>query len=97
MATRCSVGGHQLVYLSSVGHLNLKMATRSKDKCLELLSESFGPQHLEISGTKLPTYKQVLLCMLSHMNRLSGGDKFRQKKIKRKAAIAVQEQVSFHY
>ena len=73
------------------------MATRSKHKYLELLSESFGPQHLKVSDIQSYQQSPVQRLLLSHMNRLSGGDKFRQKKIKRKAAIAVQEQVSFHY
>ena len=76
------------------------MCTRSKNKCLELMSESFGPEHLDITGTKLPTGKQVLFCMLAHMQRLTKGSKKRGKegkKLKWQAAKAVQKQISHHY
>ena len=38
---------------------------------LQFTVESFGPEHLEIRGTKLRTYKhkQVLFSMLSHLQR----------------------------
>ena len=46
------------------------MSTRSSNKVLAVLSESPGPQHLKITGAKLPTYEQVLLCILAHKNHV---------------------------
>ena len=73
------------------------MTTRSKNKSLALLPESIGPEHHEISGIKLPTYKQVLLCVLSYHQRRVDGRLCRQEKIKRDVANIVKDKVVYHY
>ena len=45
------------------------MATRNCDIRLSILTETPGFQHLEMNGNRLPTYNQVLLCYLSHMEK----------------------------
>ena len=47
-----------------------KMETRDRDTSLKLISESPGVEHLSIKGSRLPTYRQVLLCHRANMNKL---------------------------
>ena len=73
------------------------MATRLKNAKLEILLETPGDQHFEINGCKLPTYNQVLLCFMSHFEKLRAEDVSKNLKLKRKAAYKVAEQVQVHY
>ena len=50
-----------------------------------------------ISGRKLPTYKQVLLCFLAHSDRCRREDGTKNKRIGHTAANAVIEQIALHY
>ena len=54
-----------------------KMKTRSKDTHLFILPESPGLEFLEITGSKLPSHRQVLLCFISKKDnsRLVDGTK----------------------
>lgn len=72
------------------------MSTRTSDKRLSVLPETPGQEHYEISGCKLPTYKQVLLCYLAHFERLKDSVQ-KSASPKRLAAKAVQEKVLYHY
>ena len=73
------------------------MATRNKNSKFNLLLESAGNEHLIISGRKLPTYKQVLLCFLAHSDKVRREDSSKRKRIGFTAANAVIEQVEHHY
>ena len=72
------------------------MSTRSSDKFLQVLPVSPGHDHLEISGSKLPSHEQVLLCVLSHMKILSKSHLGKRKAV-REASKAAMEQVHVHY
>ena len=50
------------------------MSTRSSDTRLDILPETPGSQHQSITGTRLPTYNQVLLCYLAHLEKLRRED-----------------------
>ena len=69
------------------------MATRQADTRLDILLETPGPQHLCISGTRLPTYNQVLLCFLAHCEKFQSST----AKVYAPSLNAVIEQVSLHY
>ena len=73
------------------------MATRSSNSKLKLILESPGEDHLVITGRKLPTYKQVLLCFLAHSEKCRREDSSKNKRIGHTAASAVIEQITFHY
>ena len=68
-------------------------ATRQADSRLDILLETPGTQHLCISGTRLPTYNQVLLCYLAHLEKLQSST----AKVYAPSLNAVIEQVSLHY
>ena len=73
------------------------MATRNCDKRLLILSETPGFQHLEINGNKLPTYKQVLFCYMSCIEKKRLEDTTKKVKIKRESAKYVVKEVLKHY
>ena len=74
------------------------MGTRSCDKRQSILTETPGFQHLEIHGNRLPTYQQVLLCYLSHIekSRLENTAQ-RNVKLSRISANCVVIEVLKHY
>lgn len=63
--------------------------TRSTDHCIYLLPETPGPEHLEIRGSRLPTYLQVLLCFKSHYEIERENDKTKNIKVTRLCAKKV--------
>ena len=65
------------------------MATRTADIHLKLLAETSGIEHLQFHGTKLPTYSQVILCFLAHLEKLRREDDTKQRKLTRFAANLV--------
>ena len=73
------------------------MTTRSNNTKLDLLLASPGEEHLAISGRKLPTYKQVLLCFLAHREKCRREDETKRRRIANSAADAVIDQVRQHY
>ena len=73
------------------------MATRNSDTHLDILLETPGSQHLSISGTRLPTHNQVLLCYLAHCENFRSEDSTKNAKVYAPSLNAVVEQVSLHY
>ena len=73
------------------------MATRGKDKKLDILPESPGDEHLQISGAKLPSYKQILLCYLSKLKQLRNEDLSKNTKLSTTAGKHVACQIIHHY
>ena len=73
------------------------MATRKCDTRLSILTETPGLQHLEIHGNRLPTYNQVLLCYLSHMEKKRLEDTTKHVKLTQASAICVVKEVLKHY
>ena len=69
------------------------MATISSDTRLSILLETPGPQHLSISGTRLPTHNQVLLCYLSHIEKFRREDCTKMVKVSVPSLDATFEQV----
>ena len=69
------------------------MSTRSKDKHLEILHQSPDLSILEIPGCKLPTYKQILICFLSHQSH----DSTNQQKSLWSTAASVASKALIHY
>ena len=69
---------------------------RCSNTNVQLLSVEPGPAHLEISGCKLPTYEQVLLCFLAHLRSTRENVSWQNKVIWR-TAEAVKEKVLDHY
>ena len=55
--------GYLIIYNQSI------MATRNSDTRLDIILESPGSEHLRISGIRLPTYNQVLLCYLAYCEK----------------------------
>lgn len=47
-----------------------KISLRSNDRFKDFLSESPDQRHLEISGSRLPTREQVLLCFLANYKKV---------------------------
>ena len=72
------------------------MAIRSADKRLSLLQQTPEQEHRDISGCKLPTFKQILLCFLAHLDTVKDTLRIAQA-AKRSAARIVREKVIFHY
>ena len=72
------------------------MVTRSANKRLSVLLETPAQEHCNISGCKLPTYKQVLLCFLAHIDIVKDSLRIAQA-AKRSAAKIVCEKVIYHY
>ena len=72
---------------------------RSSNNYLNILSKSPGNEHLEITGSRLPTYEQVLLCFLSTKEKLNheGENLMSLKNNNRKIAKMVVSQVILHY
>ena len=70
--------------------------TRSKDTCLQILDDSPGPQHLEITGNKLPNGNQVLLCYIANLEKLRR-EGVKNKSHKRVASSIVAKQIALHY
>ena len=74
-----------------------KRGLRSSNTRLSVLSTSPGEQHLQISGTKLPTYEQVLLCYMATMEKLRAEDSTKNRKLTADVSNAVFEKVRVHY
>ena len=73
------------------------MKTRLNDPCLEFLSVSPGPEHLVITGCRLPTYEQVLLCFLANVQKESSSKDLKNVPVKRKAASSTALEALVHY
>ena len=73
------------------------MKSRLSDKRILVLDESPGVQHLTINGSRLPTYKQVLLCYISNMENFTKKNENKGKKLQRSVAKIVVNVVSPHF
>ena len=73
------------------------MATRAKDNAFVILGQSPSSEDLSISGQKLPTNKQILLCLLAHIEKLRREDLSKNKKIVPIAIKLVEEEALAHY
>lgn len=73
------------------------MATRGSDPLLDLLKVSPGQTDLSITGSKLPTYKQVLLCLLAKIQQLRLNDSTKNTKLLNTVAAYVESDISSHY
>ena len=62
-----------------------------------ILDECPGLENLKINGSRLPTFKQVLLCYLAHLNATRINDESRQQKLKSKLYKLVLNEVEIHY
>jgi hypothetical protein len=74
--------------------------TRSLDKPLMIIGQAITPEHKKITGCRLPSKKQVLMCYLSFSNDLrtqGTQDSTRQNKISRSAAKQIVDEVMPHY
>ena len=47
-----------------------KKITRAGDSCSRILGSTASSEDLIISGCRLPTYKQVILCYIANRNKL---------------------------
>ena len=56
---------------------------RSSDNKLTVLRETPGPDDVKIRGSRLPRYKQVLLCYLSNLEILKENDESKQQSLER--------------
>ena len=43
---------------------------KRKPYCLKILGKTAGPEHIEIKGCRLPTHKQVLMCLLANIKQM---------------------------
>ena len=68
-----------------------------KNNAFQILQESPGPEHSIISGRKLPSNKQILLCLLANIEKLRGEDSSKNKRIIPAAIKLVEEQAVLHY
>ena len=73
--------------------MSLKRKTRNK-VILNILGETPGEKHLEIKGSRLPTHKQVLLCLLANINQMRIVP---NKPVVNDAIKKVIEQITYHY
>ena len=73
------------------------MKTRVSDPCLEFLSISPSPEHLSITGCRLPTYEQVLLCFLANIQKETSCKDQRNVPVKRMAAKSTALEALVHY
>ena len=69
------------------------MTTRKSDKALFILTESPGIENLNLSGTKLPTNKQVILCFLANLNDLRSRDGSKNLSLRCEVANILTEQI----
>jgi hypothetical protein len=67
--------------------------TRSLNKPLMIIGQAITPEHKKITGFRLPSKKQVLMCYLSFSNDLRTQDSTRQNKISRSAAKQIVDEV----
>ena len=74
-----------------------KVKLRSKDNCLQILHQSPGPEHLEIAGSRLPTFEQVLLCYIVTMRKKRAEDSSNKNKLSINVSKIVAAQVIAHY
>ena len=72
------------------------MSTRNSDKRLLVLPETPGEEHCEITGAKLPTFKQVLFCFMVYFDKAKS-EQPPNPRPKRFASKIVQEKVVYHY
>ena len=61
------------IFYRLVTHLRM-ISTRNSDKRSLIFDEAPGVDHLEITGCRLPTYKQVLLCYISNLEKARAED-----------------------
>ena len=71
--------------------------TRIADVRLTILPATPGIEHLEIHGSKLPSYEQVLLCYMAMLEKLRNEDGAKHAKVYHPAANNVANQVKPHY
>ena len=70
---------------------------RSSESCLRILIQSPGVEHLDITGARLPTYEQVLLCYMSNMDKFRADDAYKNMKLSRVVSKVVIDRVIIHY
>ena len=73
------------------------MSTRNSDSSLTILSETPGPANMNISGSRLPSFKQVLFCFMASLEKLKNEDKLKNEKLMRSCANLVSKEVLNHY
>ena len=73
------------------------MATRSSNSCHHILNETYGEQHLNITGTRLPTKRQVLLCYLANSDKMRNEDISNTEPVLKLAIQPVIDEISLHY
>jgi hypothetical protein len=73
------------------------MTTRSKNKYAFIFPEKIDKTHKIIGGSKLPTYKQVLMSFLAWKEWYKDNDSTKKLPLLRNAANSTVEQVQTHY
>ena len=73
-----------------------KVKTRASDARM-LLSVTPGPEHLTITGVRLPTYQQVLLSLLANIDFERAQDASKQAKASQLSAKTAVLEVKQHY
>ena len=73
------------------------MSTRGADTRLLVLPKSPGPEYLTIRGRRLPTYEQVLLCLLSHLETRRKEDASKNVPLLQECCKLVSAEVKIHY
>ena len=73
------------------------MSTCSADNKLCILPETPGLESINTFGARLPTYKQILFCVLTNLEKLRNEDKTKNKKAMRSCANSVVAEVLAHY
>ena len=70
---------------------------RRSNNRLQVLSVSPGVEHLHITGTRLPTYGQVLLCYMATSEKKRAEDSTKNVKLNNTVEDLVLKEVSHHY
>ena len=74
------------------------ISLRSSDRYRDVLGVSANEEHLKITGSRLPSYKQVLLCFLSNYEKIKvNTNKSNSSRPKWEAAKSVAKEVLIHY
>ena len=74
-----------------------KSQLRSTSAHFGVLSTSPCEEHLEIEGSKLPTYEQIILCYLAHLKKIKETNTKETNRVRWEVAKTVVEKVLIHY
>ena len=77
-------------------HIMTSSKLRSTDNCLKILEKSHGIEHLNITGSRLPTYEQVLMCYMSNMEKYRAEDVSKNSKLTREVSKVVVDKILIH-